>query len=645
MKKLFLLPIILCFVHKAFSQVPVTNFGSNPGNLGMYIYEPELPVAGAPLVLALHGCTQSASEFAGESGWNELADRYGFYVIYAEQKNSNNSSRCFNWFESGDYSRGSGEALSLKSMVDFVKANYAIDNNRVYVTGFSAGGGMTSVMLAAYPDVFSAGVVMSGLPYKVATGSNEAFMAMFGNINKSPEQLGNLVRNAYPSFSGNYPRVATIHGTSDYTVYFVNQRELMEQWTNVHVTDQVVDQEDTNYDNNALVTRKAYKDQGGNDVVITYSIEGMGHAIAVDPGSGDKQGGQTGTYAKDVNIFSSYLAATFFNIVASSEVFEAPGNVQAEAVSSSGIKLTWNDNATTETAYVVERSLYSDSQFAEVANLSANTTVFNDEGLASETRYYYRVTAVNAMDETAVSNTVSAITFSEGGQGELVVIDQPNGSGILSYNNGQDMGQSFVATADGNLETVSFNLVNAISGAALRVYEGNSVTGQIVYEQTGISKGKGWQSITLQNGPWLLSGQQYTVQLTNASLKYSFSNAYFGGNLWYNGIAYTVFDAAFKIEIRKSQFGLSGKSVGLGELQADIYLYPNPATSRIYIRGKFANMQSVSIVSTEGREVSLITEKQDELLMLDVSHLSEGMYIINMMIDGKPCFEKIMIRH
>ena len=185
MKKLTLLTLGSLWTFLSYAQLtPISSFGSNPGNLNMYVHIPNNMPSNAPLVLVLHGCTQSASSYASESDWNSLADEYGFYVIYAEQKSANNSSQCFNWFESGDITRGYGEAASLKNMTDYMKNNYSIDNSQVFVTGFSAGGGMTTVMLAAYPDVFSGGAVMSGLPYKVATSSNDAFMAMFGNINK-----------------------------------------------------------------------------------------------------------------------------------------------------------------------------------------------------------------------------------------------------------------------------------------------------------------------------------------------------------------------------------------------------------------------------------------------------------------------------
>ncbi|MGB5976387.1 MAG: PHB depolymerase family esterase, partial [Cyclobacteriaceae bacterium] len=197
---LVLFPLLI----QAQSLQSISSFGSNPGNLQMYLYRPSGVPASAPVVLAMHGCTQNASGFANESGWNDLADRYKFYVIYPQQKSSNNSSSCFNWFENGDINRGQGEALSMRNMVNYVKNNYSVDASRVYVTGFSAGGAMTTVMMATYPEVFSGGAVMAGLPYKAATSLISAFSAMSPGVDKSPSQWGSLVRNA-SSYSGSYP--------------------------------------------------------------------------------------------------------------------------------------------------------------------------------------------------------------------------------------------------------------------------------------------------------------------------------------------------------------------------------------------------------------------------------------------------------
>ena len=108
----------------------VANFGSNPGNLKMNRHVPAGMPANAPLVVAMHGCTQPVSEYA-KAGWNELADRHKFYVVYPEQQSANNSANCFNWFgkfnqpsDKTNLTRGRGENLSIKQMVDKMKADF-----------------------------------------------------------------------------------------------------------------------------------------------------------------------------------------------------------------------------------------------------------------------------------------------------------------------------------------------------------------------------------------------------------------------------------------------------------------------------------------------------------------------------------------
>lgn len=650
MKKIIILFVFLLVYFSALPQQQVNNFGSNPGNLNMYMYSPGSVPAGAPLILALHGCTQNASSYALESGWNSLADEYGFYVIYAEQKTANNSSQCFNWFESNDIRRGYGEAASLKSMVDYMKNNYSIDQSNVFVTGFSAGGAMTTVMMSTYPDVFTAGAVMSGLPYKVAIGSNEAFMAMFGNINKSPEQLGDLVRSGYPSYSGNWPRLATFHGDADYTVYFMNQRELMEQWTNVHNTDQIADQELNPFMNNPVVTRKDYQDANGRKAVTSYSIQGLRHAIAVDPGSEEYQGGKTGSYAVDANFFSSYWAADFFGILNSStSPFGAPDNLNASAISADEILLSWNDNASIEVAYEVVRSSSQNGEFIYVTTLNPNSNTFNDTGLLPETKYYYRVAAIGPAGERAISSIVSGTTLPSDGGETVVTIEQPNGNGILSYNNNQSMGQSFTSTANGILQTISIHLVNSISNTVLRIYKGNTASGSAIFEQSGINKASGWQTINLQNGPSLLSGQQYTFQLDNASMKYSYSNVYAGGNFWYNSISYTVFDAAFKIEIKTTSATSSPNVEHLLAINpqrnlSPFLLYPNPANKSLHflINSKNDNY-NLKIISPQGIIISPSLSKNGDELTIELDGLPSGLYVVQITVEGKRYFKKIMI--
>lgn len=287
----------------------VNSFGSNPGNLAMYAYAPAQPVAQAPLVVALHGCTQNASNYDNETGWTELAEEHGFYLVLPEQSSGNNSSRCFNWFQLGDITRGQGEASSIKSMVDDMIATYDIDPSRVYVTGLSAGGYMTSVMLATYPDVFAGGAVVAGGPYRCASGLIDAFGCMNGNNGRSPSQWASLVTNA-SNHQGPWPRVSIWHGTSDYTVSNQNQTELVEQWTAVHGIDATADTIDTVKG----FPHRTY--EGDGEVLVeSYELTGMGHGTPIDPGSAPDQCGQPGAYILDVGICSSYFISEFWGVL------------------------------------------------------------------------------------------------------------------------------------------------------------------------------------------------------------------------------------------------------------------------------------------------------------------------------------------
>jgi poly(hydroxyalkanoate) depolymerase family esterase len=286
----------------------VTGFGSNPGNLLMYEYVPA-GLSNRPVVVALHGCSQSAAGYDDESGWTKWADQMQFALVLPQQQGTNNVSKCFEWWLPGDQSRDQGEALSIKQMVDWEIAHHSIDPSRVFVTGLSAGAAMTNVMLAAYPDVFKGGAPVAGVPYKCATNVPQTGGCNKGNVNKTPAQWGDLVRGA-SSWAGPWPRVSIWHGTTDATVNYANLNETMEQWTNVNGVDQTADTTDTV---NGF-PHKVYKDGGGNARVETYSLTGMGHGQPIDPGTGAQQCGVAAAYFLDVNICSSYYIALWFGV-------------------------------------------------------------------------------------------------------------------------------------------------------------------------------------------------------------------------------------------------------------------------------------------------------------------------------------------
>ncbi len=311
-QRMFVICIALIAVlasHNAFAISEVTGFGSNPGNLKMFKYVPTGLPASAPLVVALHGCTQSAASYDNETGWQALADQWKFALLLPQQQSANNSSTCFNWFESADIARGSGEALSIKQMVDRMKSDHASDSNRVFVTGLSAGGAMTAALLATYPDVFAGGGILAGVPYNCGTGTSAAFSCMNPGSDLSPLQWGNKVRAA-STHSGPWPRVSIWHGDADSTVRPVNARESMEQWTNVHGIDQIADVSDTI----AGYPHKVYRNGTGSALVETMLITGMGHGTPIDPGTGATQCGTAGAYVLDVNVCSSYYIGRFWGL-------------------------------------------------------------------------------------------------------------------------------------------------------------------------------------------------------------------------------------------------------------------------------------------------------------------------------------------
>ncbi|HET6636633.1 MAG TPA: PHB depolymerase family esterase, partial [Streptomyces sp.] len=289
----------------------VTGFGSNPGNLRMFAYVPDGLPAGRPVVVALHGCTQSAAAYDDETGWTQLADELQFALLLPQQRSANNSNSCFNWFQSGDISRGQGEALSIAQMLDRVQSDQGSDPQRAYVTGLSVGGAMTAVMLAAYPDRFAGGAVVAGLPYKCATSVLQAFSCMNPGVDKSPQQWGDLVRGA-SSYDGPWPVVSLWQGTSDTTVDPSNLTELVEQWTNVHGTDATPEVSDTV----AGYPHHVYDDGSGQPVVEDFRITGMGHGQPVDPGSGPGQCGSTAPYILDVDICAARHIAAFWGLSA-----------------------------------------------------------------------------------------------------------------------------------------------------------------------------------------------------------------------------------------------------------------------------------------------------------------------------------------
>src|SRR3954454_3063899 len=154
------------------------------GRLGRAVFAyapPDLaPATRAPLVVMLHGCTQTAASFSAGSLMNRAADRHGFVVAYPEQSREENPSCCWNWFSSSHQARGGGEPASIAGATRTVAEavdRWTIDPARVFVAGMSAGGAMAAVMAATYPDLFAAVAIHSGLAYGSARSLPSATQA------------------------------------------------------------------------------------------------------------------------------------------------------------------------------------------------------------------------------------------------------------------------------------------------------------------------------------------------------------------------------------------------------------------------------------------------------------------------------------
>lgn len=289
--------------------VEMSGFGSNPGNLRMFAYVPERLTPSPALVVVLHGCTQNAAGYDHGTGWSTLADRYGFALLFPEQQSANNPKTCFNWFQPGDIERDRGEPLSIHQMVERMVLDHGIDRRRVFVTGLSAGGAMTSVMLATYPETFAGGAIVAGLPYGAATNVQEAFESMFQGRTRPAREWGDLVRAASPH-RGPWPKVSIWHGGADATVKPINAGEIAKQWIDVHG----LQASPTSRDMVDGYPRQVWRGASGEELIEDYAIPNMAHGTPLATGEGDDRSGAAGPFLLEVGISSSYHIAKFWGL-------------------------------------------------------------------------------------------------------------------------------------------------------------------------------------------------------------------------------------------------------------------------------------------------------------------------------------------
>lgn len=310
----------------------VEDFGSNPGALDMFLHLPQGDTTGLPLVVAMHGCTQSAGGFDDETGLAGLAESAGFVLLLPQQRTENNEIDCFNWFEPEDNEPNIGESASIAAMIDHAVATLGVDESRIFVLGLSAGGAMTAVMMANYPERFAAGAIVAGLPYGcnhpygLSSGLWYWFNVVFGEAaaatyscglrgyaasDRGAEEWANFVLDALGRTPASWPRVSIWHGDADETVDVANLRELVEQWTALHGIDATPDSQTTDAESGTI--RETYVDGSGTVLVETHLLPGYPHAFPINP-NGTPPCGTDEAFITDAKICAARQVIDFFGI-------------------------------------------------------------------------------------------------------------------------------------------------------------------------------------------------------------------------------------------------------------------------------------------------------------------------------------------
>jgi poly(hydroxyalkanoate) depolymerase family esterase len=218
-----------------------------------------------PLVVMLHGCTQSPDDFAAGTRMNLLAEEHGCLVAYPAQPASANISRCWNWFKAEDQQRDAGEPSLIAGITRQVMAEYPVDPRRVYVAGLSAGGAAAAIVGGAYPDLFAAVGVHSGLPVGAASDMPSAFAAMRqGPGGASPVPVGRPV-----------PTIV-FHGDRDTTVHPANGDRVVTQAAAGAVLRTTV--ENGEVPGGHAYRRTVHADAAGGTLVEQWVVRKAGHA-------------------------------------------------------------------------------------------------------------------------------------------------------------------------------------------------------------------------------------------------------------------------------------------------------------------------------------------------------------------------------
>jgi poly(hydroxyalkanoate) depolymerase family esterase len=220
-----------------------------------------------PLVVMLHGCTQSPDDFAAGTRMNELAEAQKFFVAYPAQAKTANMQRCWNWFNTQDQQRDAGEPSIIAGITRQIMQNHAVKPGEVYVAGLSAGGALAAIMGENYPDLYAAIGVHSGIACGAARNMASAFKAMQGGGSPAPTTGGAVI----------IPTIV-FHGDKDKTVNVINGSQVIAQAKAAAALDSAVTQGASA--GGVGYTRLIETDKHGRPLLEQWTLHGAGHAWA-----------------------------------------------------------------------------------------------------------------------------------------------------------------------------------------------------------------------------------------------------------------------------------------------------------------------------------------------------------------------------
>jgi poly(hydroxyalkanoate) depolymerase family esterase len=279
-------------------------FSNSAGSRVYKLYIPAGRTVAAPaIVVMLHGCTQSADDFAAGTRMNELADKHGFLVVYPEQAAQANASKCWNWFNPKDQQRGAGEPSLIAGITLEVAQKQAANPRRIFVAGLSAGAAMAVVLGQTYPELFAGVGAHSGLAYGSAHDMASAMGAMKGGRSGMPGLQGvGAARAKHGEKAAQAVPVIVFHGDRDHLVQPSNSAQIVQQARDAYAA-QSPGAELTASTLAVATTggrrysRTVHADAQGQSWIESWSVHGAGHAWS----GGDTRGSYTDAAGPDAS--------------------------------------------------------------------------------------------------------------------------------------------------------------------------------------------------------------------------------------------------------------------------------------------------------------------------------------------------------